>query len=189
MFEKFSKKAREVLVAAQEDAQARSAARIGTEHLLRALLTEPDHRAADVLAEFGVDRAGVEVEIENQGRTDLTDAEALATLGIDLEEVRRRTEEEFGPGALEGTSAAARPDSRHRKSHIPFDVTTKKVLELALQEAGRLRHNYIGTEHILLGMLHSDTGTARDVLESRGVGLDPARLAVVEHIARGEQAS
>lgn len=188
MFEKFSQNARTVVIRAQEDADERRSDRIGTEHLLHAVLADPDSLAATALTEFGVDQAGVEAEIARRN-PGLPDAEALATLGIDLEEVRRRTAEAFGPGALDSTSAATARNARPRRGHIPFDEATKKVLELALREAVRLRHNYVGTEHILLGMLHPEAEAAHDILEGRGVRLEEARLAIAEHLARGEQAS
>lgn len=87
-------------------------------------------------------------------------------------------------GALERTRAAR---GRAPRGHIPFDRGAKKVLELALREALRLKHNVIGAEHILLGMLHSETGVAQQILASHGVGLDATRV-VVDELVRGRQA-
>jgi ATP-dependent Clp protease ATP-binding subunit ClpA len=181
MFERFTEKARKVVVDAQEQARARAGDTIRSEHLLAGLFAVPDNLAVTVLAALGVDRDVVESEIGKlrpPGRP-AADAEALATLGIDLDEVRRQVEEAFGPGALERTRAAA---GRRPKGHIPFDRTAKKVMELALREALLLKHNYIGTEHILLGMLHPATGAAHDILVSRGVRQDATRILVEEFV-------
>ena len=107
----------------------------------------------------------------------------FAALGIDLDEVRRRVEEAFGPGALD---RVRRPRGRRWGGHIPFAKESKKTLELALREAIALGHNYIGTEHMLLAMLRGG-GVAHDVLVARGVRLDAARV-IVEELVRGRRA-
>jgi len=179
MFERFTKRARTVVVHAQELARERRSSTIGSEHLLLGLFAVPDGLAATILARLQVDRADVEADL---GRGAPFDAEGLATLGIDLEEVRRQAEETFGPGALDRTQAA---QGRWRGGHIPFERDAKKALELGLREAVRLGHGFIGTEHLLLGLLHD--GRARDVLVARGVGLDGTR-ALVEELVRKRQA-
>jgi len=179
MFERFTKRARTVVVHAQEIARERRSSTIGSEHLLLGLFAVPDGLAATILARLQVDRADVEADL---GRGAPFDAEGLATLGIDLEEVRRQAEETFGPGALDRTQAA---QGRWRGGHIPFERDAKKALELGLREAVRLGHGFIGTEHLLLGLLHD--GRARDVLVARGVGLDGTR-ALVEELVRKRQA-
>jgi ATP-dependent Clp protease ATP-binding subunit ClpA len=113
-----------------------------------------------------------------------SDGAALASIGIDLDEVRRQVEEAFGPGALDRTMAAR---GGRRRGHTPFDRSAKKVLELALREAIALHHNYIGTEHLLLGMLHTETGAAQRILAARGVRQHVARV-MVEELVRGRQA-
>ncbi|MDD7937315.1 Clp protease N-terminal domain-containing protein [Actinomycetospora lutea] len=129
-------------------------------------------------------RAVVEADLGAAGPTerpdqpDLPDKAALASVGIDLDEVRERVEDAFGPGALESTRAAG---SRGRRwGHIPFDRAAKKVLELALREAIRRGDRSIGTEHVLLGMLHSETGRAMPLLAARGVTLERMRAALDE---------
>lgn len=179
MFERFTKRARTVVVHAQEIARERRSATIGSEHLLLGLFAVPDGLAATILQRLQVDRADVEADL---GRGAPFDAEGLATLGIDLDEVRRQAEETFGPGALDRTRAAR---GRWHGGHIPFERDAKKALELALREAVRLGHGFIGTEHVLLGLLHD--GRARDVLVARGVGLDGTR-ALVEELVRKRQA-
>jgi ATP-dependent Clp protease ATP-binding subunit ClpA len=179
MFERFTKRARTVVVHAQEIARERRSPTIGSEHLLLGLYAVPDGLASTILQRLQVDRADVEADL---GRGTPFDAEGLATLGIDLEEVRRQAEETFGPGALDRTHAAR---GRWHGGHIPFERDAKKALELGLREAVRLGHGFIGTEHLLLGLLHD--GRARDVLVARGVGLDGTR-ALVEELVRKRQA-
>ena len=179
MFERFTKLARTVVVHAQEIARERRSPTIGGEHLLLGLFAVPDGLAATILARLQVDRADVEADLVRGGPFD---AEGLARLGIDLEEVRRQAEETFGPGALDRTRAAR---GHWRGGHIPFERDAKKALELALREAVRLGHGFIGTEHLLLGLLHE--GRVRDVLVARGVGLDGTR-ALVEELVRKRQA-
>ena len=184
MFERFTEKARTVVVLAQQQARERGDDAIDTGHVLRALLSVPDNLAVVVLEAFSVRCADVEADLDRRAvaaTSDRPDAEALAALGIDLDEVRRRVEEAFGPGALD------RPPRARRRwgGHIPFAEESKKALELALREALQLRRNYIGVEHILLGLLHD--GVAHDVLAARGVRLDVARV-IVEELVRGRRA-
>ena len=181
MFERFTSGARRVVVVAQEEARDRRAADIRTEHLLLGIYSVPDSIAVRLLAERGVDRAEGVADVAALRSDPFTepDAEALASLGIDLDEVRRQVEETFGPGALESTGAA-RKRRRSRVGHIPFHAAAKKVMELSLREALRLKHRHIGTEHLLLGLLHSQTGNAQKILERRGITLDDMRLAVAD---------
>ncbi|WUI64618.1 hypothetical protein OG774_04680 [Actinomycetospora sp. NBC_00405] len=127
--------------------------------------------------------AVVEEDLRRAGPPGLPDREALAGVGIDLDEVRARVEAAFGPGALENTRAAG---GRRRRvwGHIPFDRGAKKVLELALREAVRRGDRTIGSEHVLLGMLHRETGRAAPLLHARGVTLHQMR-AVLDDDAPG----
>jgi ATP-dependent Clp protease ATP-binding subunit ClpA len=179
MFERFTNRARTVVVHAQEIARERRSPTIGPEHLLLGLFAVPEGLAAAILSRMQVDRGDVEADLVRGGPFD---AEGLATLGIDLDEVRRQAEETFGPGALDRTRAGR---GRTCGGHIPFERDAKKALELALREAVRLGHGFIGTEHLLLGLLHD--GRARDVLMARGVGLDGTR-ALVEELVRKRDA-
>jgi ATP-dependent Clp protease ATP-binding subunit ClpA len=179
MFERFTTGARRVVVTAQEEARDRRAGAIRTEHLLLGLYAVPDSLALRLLAERGVDRAEVLADVGELG-VDLTsepDADALATLGIDLDEVRRQVEQAFGPGALERTRAGRRRRER-RGGHMAFHATAKKAMELSLREALRLKHRHIGTEHVLLALLHPGMGAGHDVLARRGITLDDMRAAV-----------
>ncbi len=134
MFERFTDRARRVLVLAQEEARQLNHSFIGTEHLLLGLIQEEDGVAA----------------------------KALVQLGIALEDVRVKVHDVVGPSA---TGLSGSP---------PFTPRAKKVLELALREALQLGHNYIGTEHILLGLVREGEGVAAHVLV--GLGFDLARV-------------
>jgi ATP-dependent Clp protease ATP-binding subunit ClpA len=179
MFERFTVAARRSVVGAQEQARRRGADRIRTEHLLLALYEVPDNVAVSVLDVLGVERATVERAVDQRpaGGPPI-DGAALATLGIDLDEVRRQIEEAFGPGALERTRAAGAGRTRFG-GHIPFDRAAKKVLELALREAVRLEHRHLGPEHLLLGLLQAE-GAAGEILAGLGIRLDATRTAVRE---------
>ena len=171
MFERFTDDARAVVLRAQEQAAQTHAARIGTEHLLLALLDDDQGPTARALARLGVDAASVRAEAAaGAGAPEPgLDAGALATLGINLDEVRERVERAFGPGALaRGTRAGG--------GRIPFAAGAKKSLELALREAIALGDRHIGAEHVLLGVLREEHGLGGRVLRARGIG----RAAVVE---------
>jgi ATP-dependent Clp protease ATP-binding subunit ClpA len=188
MFERFTAKARDVVTTAQSVSIRRAAGVIGSEHLLAALYEVPDNLGLVVLEAFSVRPEDVSSELDRirDGGSDPSDAEALASLGIDLDEVRRQVEEAFGPGALDRTRAA-RDRGRRFDGHVPFGKDAKKVLALALREAVALKHDYIGCEHLLLGMLHDDTGAAGRFLRARGVRQDAARI-IVEELVRGRRA-
>jgi ATP-dependent Clp protease ATP-binding subunit ClpA len=178
MFERFTEHARDVVVRAQAHARALEHGWIGTEHLLLALLDDADGRPARLLAPWDVRRDWALGEIERMiGRGDpALDAGALATLGIDLDEVRERVERTFGPGAL----SCRRPLRRRRRGGlIPFTPRAKKVLELSLREALALGDGFIGAEHVLLGMLREGEGVAAQILRSRGVDRAAVREALV----------
>jgi ATP-dependent Clp protease ATP-binding subunit ClpA len=186
MFERFTARARQVVTGAQVVARDRGAATIGSEHLLRALYDVPDNLGVMVLQGFSVTREEVDEELDRLhggGFGTPSDAAALASIGIDLDEVRRQIEETFGPGALDRTRAGAGLGGPGK--HIPFGRDAKKTLEIALREAVLLRHNYIGCEHLVLGMLHS--GAAAEFLRAHGVTSEPARI-IVQELVRGRRA-
>jgi len=183
MFNRFTDTARRVVVIAQQMARERQADRIGTEHVLLALCDVPDTITCTVLDEHAVTAADVAKDIDALAPLGRSDAESLATVGIDLDEVRRSVEQTFGRGALDRTRSTR---GRRYSGHIPFERATKRVLELALREALQLKHNHIGTEHILLGLLRGE-GSAQRVLLARGVQLNSARR-MVDDLARGRRA-
>jgi ATP-dependent Clp protease ATP-binding subunit ClpC len=143
MFERFSDRARRVVVLAQEEARLLNHNYIGTEHILLGLVHEPEGVAA----------------------------RALDSLDVKLGRVRQQVEHIIGQG-----------DSSP-SGHIPFTPRAKKVLELSLREALQLGHNYIGTEHILLGLLREGEGVACQVLVKLGANLPKVRARVLELVA------
>ena len=186
MFERFTSGARRVVELAQGEAQALRHGHIGTEHLLLGLLGEEHGIAARALRDAGVTAAAVRDDVQRllaDSPLSGPDADALRTIGIDVEHVRARVEESFGPGALDRalSGGCRRGASRW---HIPFSARAKKVMELSLREALRLRHNYIGTEHILLAVLREGEGLAARILGESGVRLDDLRHSVLAAVGK-----
>ncbi|QCX28712.1 ATP-dependent Clp protease ATP-binding subunit [Nocardioides jishulii] len=140
MFERFTDRARRVVVLAQEEARMLSHNYIGTEHILLGLIHEGEGVAA----------------------------KALESLDISLEAVRAQVEEIIGQG------------QQAPSGHIPFTPRAKKVLELSLREALQLGHSYIGTEHILLGLIREGEGVAAQVLQKLGADLNRVRQQVIQ---------
>ena len=188
MFERFTKDARDAVKRAQGEARDLGQSPIGTEHLLLALLTGgPVTRA---LAGQNIDHAYVRSEIlrrvglgptpgtDARAEADAEDAAALKAIGIDLEQVRRAIEENFGPGALHLPRPPERKGWLRRRmgdGFTPFSPRAKKVLELSLREALRLKHTFIAPEHILLGMLREGNGLALLILTDAGADLGRLR--------------
>ncbi|NBV89968.1 MAG: ATP-dependent Clp protease ATP-binding subunit, partial [Actinobacteria bacterium] len=140
MFERFTDRARRVVVLAQEEARMLNHNYIGTEHILLGLIHEGEGVAA----------------------------KALEGMDISLEAVRAQVEEIIGQG------------QQAPSGHIPFTPRAKKVLELSLREALQLGHNYIGTEHILLGLIREGEGVAAQVLVKLGADLNRVRQQVIQ---------
>ena len=146
MFERFTDRARRVVVLAQEEARMLNHNYIGTEHILLGLIHEGEGVAA----------------------------RALQSLGISLEAVRQQVQEITGRG------------QGQQQGHVPFTPRAKKVLELSLREAQQLGHDYIGTEHILLGLIREGEGVAARVLVKLGADLNRVRQQVI-HLLHGYQ--
>ena len=140
MFERFTDRARRVVVLAQEEARMLNHNYIGTEHILLGLIHEGEGVAA----------------------------KALESLDISLQGVREKVQEKIGPG------------ENAPSGHIPFTPRAKKVLELSLREALQLGHNYIGTEHILLGLIREGEGVAAQVLVEMNADLNKVRQQVIQ---------
>ena len=140
MFERFTDRARRVVVLAQEEARMLNHNYIGTEHILLGLIHEGEGVAA----------------------------KSLESLGISLDSVREQVQEIIGQG------------QQAPSGHIPFTPRAKKVLELSLREALQLGHNYIGTEHILLGLIREGEGVAAQVLVKLGADLNRVRQQVLQ---------
>jgi hypothetical protein len=191
MFERFTDKARRVVFLAGAKATERGD-QIRPVYLLHAL-TAADGVAARALAGLGVDSASVERSLDRVAPVSgplgagpsSEDAEVLATIGIDLEEIRRRVGESFGPDAL----APLAPGARARPSRMSMTRESKQSLGLALKEARNLRHTYIGTEHLLLGLLGAAERNPRGDFTPatlRELGIDPgqARQQVLDELSR-----
>lgn len=189
MFERFTDDARAVVIEARAHAVRRGHPHVGTEHLLLALATT-DNSVAGLLAERGVDCGAIgrerEASLGQLGQVpDGRDRQALAALGIDLDEVRRAADEAFGPGALERARSCRRQRGwwrRSRRSNAPaafcgphFTPRSKKVLELSLREALRLKSRSIRCEHIALGLLREGQGLGCLILARLGVDADGLR--------------
>ncbi len=142
MFERFSRRARQAVVLAQEEARDLGHDYIGTEHVLLGLVREDDGIAAIVLRD----------------------------LGITATQVRAQVEEIVGRG--KGSPSG----------HIPFTPRAKKVLELSLREAMQFGHNYIGTEHVLLGVIREGKGVAAQILVKQGANLPAVRQAILAEL-------
>jgi ATP-dependent Clp protease ATP-binding subunit ClpA len=177
MFERFTPEARRIVTGAVEMATQLRHDALGPDHLLVALAGTGPNLATGALITCGFDpvRAREDLEgIVRRGRDDLDDADAAAlrSIGVDLDEVRRRTEASFGAGALE-----RRPRwqgrRRTRVCGLPFMPKAKQALELALREAIRLDQGSIGPEHVLLGLLRLDA-TSTQLIHAQGI--DPRRL-------------
>jgi ATP-dependent Clp protease ATP-binding subunit ClpA len=190
MFERFTEAARTSVIQAQTEARDLGHPFVGTEHLLLALINDDTGPIAAALRDSGAEPGGIRRAIitrigsspastEPLPDTDAEDAAALKAIGIDLYAVRRAIEETFGPGAL-CLPRKAEPKRRGLRrrfaggGHLPFTRRAKKVLELSLREAIRLKHNFIAPEHIMLGILREGQGLA--VLVLADAGADTAKL-------------
>jgi len=148
MFERFTNDARQVVILAQDECRALGHSSIGTVHLLVAL-SAGEGAGARALRDHGLEPADLRERVRRLAGlgADPIDGAALATIGIDLEEVQRAVESAFGAGALES--------ARQVKGHIRFTVQAKKALELSLRSALALKHKHINSGHVLLGLLRS----------------------------------
>ncbi|GAB1641733.1 Clp protease N-terminal domain-containing protein [Krasilnikovia sp. MM14-A1259] len=199
MFERFTHSARETVVRATTEAKQLHQSPVGTEHVLLALLADPDWAPAAALKAGGVDAAYVRAEIlrrAGQGTEpggapaadpEAEDAAALKAIGIDLDAVRRAIEQTFGPGALR-LPRDTEPKRRgfmsrfYGSGHTPFSDRAKKVLELSLREALRLKHNFIAREHLMLGLLRDGRGPAVQILTDAHVDLARLRSDLTESL-------
>jgi ATP-dependent Clp protease ATP-binding subunit ClpA len=178
MFERFTDRARQVVVTAREAAVEERATSVDTGHLLIGVLADPACLAVQVLEELGVPAQRLRDRLASSGAdvgaAGLDDAElqALRAIGIDAEEVVRRAETELGT-RLGPPTATTGP---HR---VPFGADAKKVLELSLREALAMKHRWIGTEHLLLGLLREGRGRAHAALVDAGVDHRQTRTAIL----------
>ncbi|MBO0818560.1 MAG: hypothetical protein J2P30_25790 [Actinobacteria bacterium] len=171
MFERFCQDARRAVVRAREEAVAAGRGEIGCEHLLLGLLAEAGPAATAMTA------AGLELTVlrsrllqASRAESDALDADALASVGIDLDQVRRAAEATFGPGALD----RARRARARRPGRMRFTADAKKALELALHAAVGLRHRELTGGHLLIGIIDQGHNGALDLLSA--FAIDPAAL-------------
>ncbi|MET8047563.1 MULTISPECIES: Clp protease N-terminal domain-containing protein [unclassified Streptosporangium] len=182
MFERFTDNARQVTVLAQEEARRLRHGHIGTEHLLLGLLRQGDSVGAQVLTGLGLTHERADEAVGRTPRAGELDAEALETIGIDLDAIREKVEAAFGPGALD------RPrDRKAPRGHVPFTPGAKKALELSLREALRLKDKRIGTEHILLGLVRAGAGPGMRVITQAGLTADEVRHEIARHLGRPDR--
>ncbi len=187
MFDRFTSGARTVVELAQAEARSMRHGYVGTEHLLLGLLGEERGIAARALRAAGVTAPVVRNAIERLVTDPLVsepDADALRAIGIDVDFVRARIEESFGPGALERARLGGCRDSHLSRRDIPLSCRSKKVVAFSLREALRLRHGYIGTEHVLLALLKEGQGLAVQILVDSGVRVNDLRRTVLVAIGR-----
>lgn len=183
MFERFAPEAQRVIERAQEESRALGHDWLGTEHLLLGLV-EDRGVGGQVLRFLGIERQAVLgqyigiVGSCDRPATRPPDPSALGAIGVDLDEVRRRVDAAFGPGALERT------DAWRRHACLRFTDRSKKVLELATKEARSLAHASTGTEHLLLGLAAVGEGLAAKVLFRLGAPPWRIRLAVLDQLRR-----
>lgn len=176
MFERFTSSARECVANAQEEAATLHHGHIGTEHLLIALAGDRGGLGGQILGAFGVSQDELRAALPQGAAPPGIDADALASIGIDLGEVRRRAEESFGPGALEAGRRCRRPEG----GYMPFTPKSKKALELALRSALHLHDDFIGSEHLLLGVARVEEDTGARLLAERGISRDRLEAAIRE---------
>ncbi len=187
MFERFTHRAREVVRQARSEAQSLKHSHIGPEHLLLGVLAQPGVPGAATLTRLGLTAETIREDVANVVVTsDLTaaDADALRMLGIDLDEVRRRVEKTFGPGALDASQVRDwRPWRRKRteptSGHIPFTPRAKHILEYALRQAIARKDRHIGVEHIVLGLLTLKGTVVAELLRRHDIEPTDARREVV----------
>jgi ATP-dependent Clp protease ATP-binding subunit ClpA len=188
MFERFTAQARSVVVQAEQEARELGHRSIATQHILLAMSGRPDSAAGRTLGALELLEAQVREDVRHANRPDDRppftdeDAQALRSVGIDLDEVRRTVEDAFGPGALDEDVA---PTGGELSGHIPFTPGSKKALELALREAIHLGHRYIGTEHLLLGLVRDEGCSAARILATHGIDAERVRAEVLRDIASG----
>ena len=186
MFERLTSEARTVVELAEGEARTLHHGYIGTEHLLLGLLGEEHGIAARTLRSAGVRAENVRADVQRLVADSLLtgpDADALRTIGIDLEHVRARIEHSFGAGALERARVGGCRGGASR-GYIPLSRRSKKVMELSLREALRLGHEYIGTEHMLLALLREGEGLAAQILADSGIRAGELRHAVLAALGR-----
>jgi ATP-dependent Clp protease ATP-binding subunit ClpA len=184
MFERFTADARNTIIGAHIQAGRLGHEQILAEDVLLAAISEDQKSPGRILRECGLDSERLASEISLLGHAD---ADALRQIGIDLDSVRRRIEDVFGAGALDrprerGSSWLG--GRRRAGGHLPFSLVAKKSLAEALRQAVMLGHNFIGTEHVVLGLLATDDAPAAVTLTRLGVDVAEVRTRLVAELRR-----
>ncbi|MBD0674073.1 Clp protease N-terminal domain-containing protein [Streptomyces sp. CBMA156] len=188
MFERFTDAARQVVVTARQEARELRHERIGTEHLLLAILGLPQEPAAAVLIGAGLDReAALRVVRSRLGDGDR--AQALASIGVDLEAVREAVESVFGEGALDAPPEEPKRRGWFRSGGaksgaVPFTAGARKALELSLRESLRLKSGEIAVGHLLLGVLREGEELGARMVVEHGLDPEAVRRAVGAELGR-----
>jgi ATP-dependent Clp protease ATP-binding subunit ClpA len=185
MFERFTEAARGVVVDAQEQARSLGHTQVLAEHLLLGVMEDAEGIGARVLRDLGIQRDAVVSQIEVLGDAD---ADALRSLGVDLQAIRKRAEATFGPGALDRPQRRRVGIFRRRAvetgGHLKFSGPAKRTLQQALRAALALKHNYIGSEHILLGLLADEREPATALIRRLGFESSAIREQVLNEVQR-----
>ena len=178
MFERFTQQAREAVSTALSESRNLGADRLGCEHLLIALASGPEGAAAAALNAAGLGDDTLRAMVRQQTTRPL-DADSLAVVGIDLDEVRRAAEAAFGPGALDRRTGTAGKDRRRTR------MTTEcvRVIHLAVRQAQRAQDRAISSGHLLIGLIDQGENTALLLVAKAGVDRHALRADTVRRMA------
>ncbi|MGI8459370.1 MAG: Clp protease N-terminal domain-containing protein [Propionibacteriaceae bacterium] len=176
MFERFAGQARDAVIAAQEHARRMGHSEIGAEDILVGTVTDPQSIPARVLR--GVGLTDPLAALADPSSLDAADAEALRSLGIELDAIRARADRTFGPGALDRPrrQRSGLFGRRAAGGHLPLSAEAKESLELALRTAVGEGYHAIGAEHLFLGLLATEQGSSARLLDRLGVTEDQTGL-------------
>ncbi len=199
MFERFTPAAHQVVVRGQGEARSFGHPWFGTEHLLLGVFAQPEAPGVSVLAEQGVTLTAVRAALSqlvgsSSSGIGESDADALRTLGIDLDEVRQRAEASFGSGALDDLPRRrmrrrrpwrrGRCEDPHLTGHLPVMPRAKRALVRAQREAAALGNRHIGVEHLLLGLLDPQSNMAVELLRHLGANPEVIRTHVIADLGK-----
>lgn len=180
MFERFAQDARDTIVRARAETVRAGRPAIGTEQMLLGLLAQPGP-AGQALTAAGVSAAGLRARLPDGGtdEAESLDADALASLGIDLDAVRRATDAAFGPGALD---RAGQPGRGRHVGRLSMTAGARQALQTALQIAARRRDGHLNAGHVLLGIIDQEDSPAVAALVAAGADIDDLRADVLRRM-------
>jgi ATP-dependent Clp protease ATP-binding subunit ClpA len=183
MFERFDKSARRAVARARHEAVRAGQDHIGCEHLLLGVLTEPG-QAAQAMTAAGLEITALRPHLHGekaQSDPDPLDGDVLASLGIDLDAVRRATDAAFGPGSLDRAGVGRRGRLRQTFG-LSFTPEARKAVELALRATVRMKHPSISTGHLLTGIIDQGHNTGLDLLTVAGADAAALRADVIRRL-------